>query len=214
MSKTLDQGNHVWQKVAPLYIEYQTDITPLLIDVEQKWKEFPVQILNEIRAFTSHICRISVDNVDPQFVNTQISKAHSHILRIKLDLLKNICLWYAIQYEDHFPERYKDVYLDALILQNVSFPLLFQNSLQEARKIIQVGRLLEGDGKIAEAVGCYVEGLVIYRQLEETIESSNSQLFELRRTHRRKNWKQHIWSFILGIIVSVIGAYIWANFSR
>ena len=83
--------------------EYQEYIIPLILEIELCYMEFPTMILNEIRNFTTHIGRASEVGIEEKEVDKQLEKASRHILRIKLDCYKVLCLYYHEKYDKTFP---------------------------------------------------------------------------------------------------------------
>ena len=72
------------REVEELFNLYANIINPLIIEYEVEKTEFPVEILNEIRAIVSHLVRASVSSDDSE-VHENIKKSKSHAKRAILD---------------------------------------------------------------------------------------------------------------------------------
>jgi len=107
-----------WDKVRALYADYGETVSLLIIDAELKYREFPTIVLNEIRAFTAHISRLANHGYTGEEADEQVRRAARHIVRIKLDLHKVLCLWFSDEYKERFPKRYRNVPLDTLIIED------------------------------------------------------------------------------------------------
>lgn len=73
--------------IADLYGIYNNTVKPLVANIEAYYQQFPLPILNEIRAFTDHIGRCFYLH-DPDKIDENIKKARSHVKRIVFDCFK------------------------------------------------------------------------------------------------------------------------------
>jgi hypothetical protein len=69
------QDSNFISKCSPLYDTYSTEIRPLISEIEARFEEFPVPILNEIRAFNDHVARCYQDINNEAFVDEQLKKS-------------------------------------------------------------------------------------------------------------------------------------------
>ena len=85
-----------------LYVEYQQEIKLLMFYVESKYHRFPRGLLKEFRDVFDHISRCYVDDATDEHINENITKAHNHFNRIKLDTYK-----YLHDYKSRDYDRWK-----------------------------------------------------------------------------------------------------------
>ena len=67
--------------------------------------EFPIEILNEVRAIMSHIAKC-YEITNEELIQKNIGKAKSHMKRCVLDCYKYLCLAYSDYYEN-FVHKYR-----------------------------------------------------------------------------------------------------------
>lgn len=77
--------------ITELYGDYNDNLKPLLILVETWLNQFPIGILNEVRAFNDHIARTYEAGVTPGDSTRELDGAARHVLRAKLDCYKVLC---------------------------------------------------------------------------------------------------------------------------
>src|SRR6187397_78461 len=104
-----------WSRARELYKDYQDTISLLIVDAELKYVQFPTVVLNEIRAFTTHISRIATEEGGLEKAEDQLRSAGRHLLRIKLDLHKLLLVWYFDEYKTRFQSAYRNVPIENLI---------------------------------------------------------------------------------------------------
>lgn len=120
-----------------IYRKYQDIIAPYIIELEVRDSEFPIEILNEIRAIFTHLSRYKIQNSEED-----LSAAEGHLKRAMLDCYKYLCISIAISLHQ-FREQYKDV--DLHLVDNGEFlPKLDQlernAQKRRLRKEITTGR--------------------------------------------------------------------------
>lgn len=76
-----------------LLSEYANIVNPLIVEYEVEKNEFPIEILNEVRAIIGHIVRATATK-DEEEIAENIKKAHSHVKRAMLDGFKYLCVIY------------------------------------------------------------------------------------------------------------------------
>ena len=84
-----------------LLFEYGNVLAPRIVEYEVERCEFPVEVLNEIRAIYAHIYRAAVATVESD-AKGNIQKAKSHSKRAVLDCYKYLCVTYDNRYHDFF----------------------------------------------------------------------------------------------------------------
>lgn len=103
-------------KLNVLLSEYANVVNPLIVEYEVENNEFPIEILNEIRAIVGHIVRAAATKEEAE-ISENIKKAYSHVKRATLDGYKYLCVIYDDRYWDFF-NRYDNVDWTESGLQN------------------------------------------------------------------------------------------------
>ena len=81
-------NNHIQNLLDNFYKEYNTKLKPILALLEAEIQQFPINILNEVRAIHDHIARTYGDDLDLKQKEKQIELALRHINRAILDCYK------------------------------------------------------------------------------------------------------------------------------
>lgn len=148
-----------YQEIRGVYEQYRTIVRPFISFLELFDREFPVEILNEIRAIFQHLARcytcefdiVSTDdssseeeirNKQMTFIGKNIDKANSHINRALLDCFKYSCLTLHDEYVA-FMNMYKNV--DISSLDNGEFLKKLHILKTNAKRANNAARILEGD---------------------------------------------------------------------
>lgn len=84
-----------------LLFEYGNVLAPRIVEYEVERCEFPVEVLNEIRAIYAHIYRASVATAGRD-ATRNLRKAKSHSKRAVLDCYKYLCVTYDNRYHEFF----------------------------------------------------------------------------------------------------------------
>ena len=216
-----------WQKIRPLYEAYGGEIAVLIIDVELKYGKFPTQVLNEIRALTTHVSRIAVENaLTHEQTDKQIEKAARHIVRIKLDLYKYLCIWFRDEYQDRFPKKFKNVPIDTLIVGGEHFDIALSTRLTEAIELTRQAKKQEVASVADSSIPMYEGALSKFREIETLYQENERHLLSLKMKRRRDTitgWiikgavgvilktafdqREHIWSVIVSASSWVAGFF-------
>lgn len=104
---SLDKLQKYNSKIEELLEEYGTVLAPKIVEYEVENCEFPIEVLNEIRAIYAHLYRASVSKSDEDTCSN-IDKAKSHSKRAVLDCYKYLCVTYDDRYHE-FLKRYSYV---------------------------------------------------------------------------------------------------------
>ncbi len=110
------------------FLIYDETIQPLIVSIEELKGEFPAEILNEVRAMYTHLCR-AFTSENEQDIVSNIEKIKRHTKRALLDCYKNSCI-VVLDRRKFFFEKFKGV--DLSLISNGNF--LSQESIayQEA----------------------------------------------------------------------------------
>lgn len=98
---SLDNFKICQKEVEELFAEYGNVLVPRIVEYEVEQCEFPVEVLNEIRAIYAHLYRASIAPKDSDIVGN-IKKARSHSKRAVLDCYKYLCVTYDKRYHQFF----------------------------------------------------------------------------------------------------------------
>lgn len=90
----MDKEALLYKRQESLYSFYNDRLRWVIIFIESRYRQFPVPILNEIRAVQDHVARCYDKDIqgDETFINEQIRAAQGHYIRCLLDGYKYI--WY------------------------------------------------------------------------------------------------------------------------
>lgn len=155
--------NAHYDEIRNVYITYRTVVRPFVAMLELFDREFPIEILNEIRAIFQHIARcyyseddfrsVDIKNDSAIFMSDQkerrisdikknIHKANGHINRALLDCFKYSCVTLFDEYKS-FTTMYK--YVDLSSLDNGEFLKKMHTLKEEAKLADKLARIEEGD---------------------------------------------------------------------
>ncbi|MBK8532951.1 MAG: hypothetical protein IPL64_13850 [Flavobacteriales bacterium] len=193
-----------WGKVRALYKDYGETVSLLVIDAELKYREFPTIVLNEIRAFTAHISRLANDGYTGEEADEQVRRAARHIVRIKLDLHKVLCLWFSDEYMRHFPRRYRNVPLDTLIIEDQQFQSTYSRLVAEGIKLVRQAKNEEVKQPAENALVTYELALSKFRELEALILRNQHHLDECKRRYYAAKVTEWSIAFIIGFLASML----------
>lgn len=68
------------KQIADIYKQYQQTVKPYVAQLEVMENEFPIEILNEVRAIMSHIAKC-YEITNEELIQKNIGKAKSHMKR-------------------------------------------------------------------------------------------------------------------------------------
>jgi len=129
----MESEKYIFEEVEKLYLEFSKTVKPLIATVEAEREEFPIGILNEVRAFNDHIARCFAEKNDKDYVNQQLDKARNHITRICLDCYKILIFTYKDRI-DHFNKINKKVDL-GMVSDGIFFQSLTRLSRDSIGKV-------------------------------------------------------------------------------
>lgn len=199
-----------WDKVRALYQDYGETVSLLVIDTELKYREFPTIVLNEIRAFTAHVSRLANDGYTGDEADEQVRRAARHIIRIKLDLHKVLCLWFSDEYKVHFPRRYRNVPLDTLIIEDKQFQSTYSRMAAEAITLVRKAKNEEVKQPAEKALATYELALSKFRELEALILRNQHHIDECKRRYYATKLKEWFIAFVIGVLSSILVQY-WSE---
>lgn len=127
-------------KFSQLYNEYLYVIKPLIAEIEALYEQFPIGILNEIRAFNDHVARCFIENTSDDEIERQLNKAKSHNERILLDCYKYLNVWYH-DTTNNFEKEFKNI--DLTIIDNGEFFNTYNTIKKEAIDLTRYAKMNE-----------------------------------------------------------------------
>lgn len=198
-----------WDKVKPLYSDYGETIAPLIALIEVRYGAFPVPMLNELRAFTTHIARIAGGKLPSEEQESQIRQASRHILRIKLDLYKYLALWYYDEYQVNFFSRYQSVYLDGITVNGTKLMVLYYKHLNNGKQLIDSAKQLEIHGPAEESLDLYRKAIEHFEHLDKLVQSNSEHIAEAKRSSASRVTMGHMIAFGVGIGASLVASIIF-----
>jgi hypothetical protein len=189
-----------------IYKDYLNVICPYIVKYELLAGEFPVEILNEIRAIFTHLSKYYLSD-DNSIKEKNISKAEGHIKRSILDCYKYICVALDDQYKK-FEKKYERV--DLSFIDNGEFlPELLEtrkNAIDLMKNARETDFSIDSDDEIncAEAYTRYERAFIAYSNVEKLIDDSYKKLENLRKKAVIKDFLA-VGGWITGIIGIIIG---------
>lgn len=179
---------------------YVEDIQPLIINIEELKSEFPSEILNEIRAMYTHLCRAYMAGTDDDVVSN-IEKLKTHTKRALLDCYKNSCI-VIIDQRKFFFQKYKGV--DLSLISEGDFLRKELNAYRQTIDTLKAAKKAEGVNTNTDKLfALYQEAYQNALVLDEILcEAENSATYLKRKAMRRE-----IASYVFGVI-GVVGTVI------
>lgn len=189
--------NPYLKDIASQFQIYVEDIQPLIINIEELKAEFPSEILNEVRAMYTHLCRAFIAN-DAEAVVANIEKIKRHTKRALLDCYKNTCI-IILDQRKFFFEKYKGV--DLSLISKGEF---LEKELTAYREAVDTLK----EAKKAEGLNIKTDELFMFYQtayqkalvLDDIINTAEEDALYLKR----KAMKRDIVAYAFGV-VGVIG---------
>ena len=196
------------ERVKDIYKNYIEVICPYILQLELLDNEFPIEILNEIRAIFTHLSKIYMSD-DISVIGKNLSKAEGHIKRAILDCYKYLCYAYEDKYKA-FEIIYKNV--DLSLIDNGEFLPKLLDGRKDAMSFMLEARksdlLINSDDETNAdaAYEKYEKAFIKYSSVYELINSSYKKL----ETFRKKVVLKDIFAIggwiigIMGIIFTIV----------
>lgn len=197
------------ERIRDIYKTYIEDISLLILQYEVLSVDFPIGIINEIRAVFTHLAKYNLsDDASEKEIN--LSKAEGHIKRAKLDCYKYTWLFFEDEYSK-FDIKYKDVDLSS-VEDGKFLPKLLEarknakHLLLEARKT-DLSIDSDDETKTNESYEKYEKAYVAYLSIHKLITDSDTNCENAKRKAITKNKKSTIFG-IIGIAIGILGIII------
>lgn len=195
------------KRIKSLYIEYQEDIKPLTFYVERKYHKFPKALLKEFRDVFDHISRCYEEDATEQYKEDNIKKAENHFDRIKLDTYK-----YVSDYKRREFSKWKRKY-SKYDLQGINDGEFWKEVLSledEGERIFASARSIEAKD-IVGACDLIQESTMKYEKIEALINDGEKRklIIKAKFKYRRVTVLNWLIGFAVGVIASIIAAWVW-----
>ena len=189
------------ERAKDIYRNYIEVICPYVMHYELLANEFPVEILNEIRAIFTHMSKYYLSD-DALKKENDLSKAEGHIKRSILDCYKYICMAYDDKYSE-FERMYRRV--DLSFVDNGEFlPKLLEARKKAVDQMLDARKSdvsIISDENIADddLYSKYEKAFVTYSSVYELINKSYKKLENLRKKAILKDFLA-VGGWVIGII--------------
>jgi len=189
------------ERIKDIHKNYIEVICPYILQYELLKNEFPIEILNEIRAVFTHLSKCYLSE-DVSIKEKNLLKAEDHIKRAILDCYKYICMIYNDKYVE-FEKNYKRI--DLSLVDNGEFlPKLLEGRKRAVELMLEAREsdlAITSDNEIGidEAYKKYEKAFIAYSSVYELINNSYIKLEHLKKKAIFKDFITII-SFILGIV--------------
>jgi len=184
------------ERVKNIHKNYIEVICPYIIQYELLENEFPIELLNEIRAIFTHLSKFNLSD-DISIKEKNLSKAESHIKRAILDCHKYLCYIYEEKYKD-FERIYKNV--DLSLIDNGEFLPKLLESHKDAMALMLEARKSDLSINSDDSYEKYEKAFIKYSSVYELINSSYKKL----EVVRKKALLKDIFA-VSGLIIGILG---------
>lgn len=195
------------------YDTYIHIVCPMIMQLEDLTSSFPVSILNEIRAFTTHTAKISFAN-EISIKEDNLIKAERHVKRMLLDCYKYMCIAYDDKYNE-YQNLYKNV--DLSIIDNGNFLRKLVSDKKKVNDKIHNARLeeLSIENNEQHIFEHYEEAYNMYSELIIFIESRLTLLDEAKHKYTRRTVVNYIFGSVgvVGTIFTIISLFLQIFYS-
>lgn len=195
------------KEIDSIYDGYLKYIAPFVAQLEVLDGEFPIEILNEVRAIFTHFarCRMS-DQINIKKDN--VNKASRHKKRAILDCFKYLCVAYDDKYRE-FEDLYKNV--DLSVIDNGDFLLELSRKRKIALDNIKLAKKQELESEdIDLSFPLFENASNSYAEVYNLIENTEEKLIKVKQKAIRKSrWQIFLnISGIVGTLFGIIGVII------
>ena len=199
------------ERVHAIYDQYINVISPFIVQLEVLDGEFPVKILNEIRAVFTHLSKYHLNNDeksnDEKSIERQLVKAEGHITRAILDCYKYLCMAYNDKYKE-FQDAFKSVDLSAV--DNGEFSMHLSKRYSDATKKLTKAKEMElSNYNVDSLYEAFEEAYNAYAGVYNLIDDSikNLEWVKLRTVERDK---KETLRFVIGVAVGIVATILVA----
>lgn len=186
---------------------FVNEINPFIMEYEVLTNEFPVAILNEIRAIFTHLARISLSD-DERIAKVNIEKMQSHIKRAKLDGFKYSCMAVKDVYNQFF-ETYKEI--DFSYINEGEFLYNLRENYMEANVLLLAAKKAEGQKEADEAIyKLYEDAHIRFAEVKASLDNATKDADYLQKkaaTINEREKRAYAYT-VAGVIIGIAGIVI------
>ncbi len=207
MSSKLDQAKmHDTEKA--IYKEYYETIVPFIVTLEVLDGEFPVEILNEIRAIFSHISAYKLNNSE-----SDLQLALGHVKRAVLDCYKYMC----VSIEERIKEfRHEYRHANLSMADNGKFLPEINRLHRLAKDKMILAKRFESvktsfaslEERNKELYTLYESAFLAYNKLSKYLDDSNEAILFASSNSKKTNRNNIIINIAIAVASLVIGYFI------
>ena len=196
-------------EILKIYKQYHQVVKHMVIELETDDGEFPVEVLNEIRAILNHLAKCYLlDEEKPEgyqsLLDIQIHDAKSHLKRAIFDCYKYSCISVEDYYSD-FCKRMKHV--DLGVIDNGEFSVTLSKKYSSARCSLKTAKNDEQDSMSASSFDTifdlYKNAYEAYDDVRKYIDESLEKI-ERARHKQAISWWVSIGFGIVGVISLIV----------
>lgn len=187
------------KRIADIYTQYHNVVKPMVISLEIDDVEYPVEILNEVRAIMNHMAKCVMIEQNSELgssndIDDNIHDAERHLKRAIFDCYKYACIS-AEDYYERFCRRMKHV--DLGIVDNGEFSLELSKLYTRAKNMLKKAKCKENEiakhSDSAEVFNLFQDAFVAYSEMRDHIDSS------MERTERVRHKQAIYWWISTGL---------------
>lgn len=190
------------QKISDIYAEYKKTVSPLVAFLEANDAEFPIEILNEVRAIFTHFSRIYDESVSDEEISSEIKKAEGHLNRAILDCYKYNCVS-LYDFYNQFRKEYK--FADLSCIDNGDFLTHITKNFAEAKERLLDAKISERKNKDKEDL--YAEYEIAFALFLKNFNLINSKIGIIHRVSKKARWSRFwgTFGFWISLVLAVLG---------
>lgn len=190
------------QKIYDIYAEYKKTVSPLVAFLEANDAEFPIEILNEVRAIFTHFSRIYDESVSDEEISSEIKKAEGHLNRAILDCYKYNCVS-LYDFYNQFRKEYK--FADLSCIDNGDFLTHITKNFAEAKERLLDAKISERKNKDKEDL--YAEYEIAFALFLKNFNLINSKIGIIHRVSKKARWSRFwgTFGFWISLVLAVLG---------
>lgn len=201
------------RQILEIYTQYHDTVKNMVITLETEDGEYPVEILNEIRAIMNHLakCYIADNNRPNNFEKTiekNIARAQGHLRRAIYDCYKYGC----ISVEDYYTEFHLRMkHVDLGVVDNGDFVIRISKKYREAKRALKAAKREEQgalDSSLSDAAyNLYEEAYMAYNDLRDDIEGTLEKIERARHKQVLSWWINVGFGIagVIGVILTLLG---------
>lgn len=190
------------QIISSIYAEYRKTVSPLVAFLEANDAEYPVEILNEIRAIFTHFSRTYDESVNEEEISSELKKAEGHLKRAILDCYKYNCVS-LYDFYNQFRSEYK--FADLSCIDNGDFLTNITQNFAEAKKQLLSAKISERKNKDKEDL--YAEYESAFDLFLKNFNLINSKIGIIHKVSKKAKWSRFwgTFGFWISLALAIVG---------